>query len=205
MQKRLFLAISLPEDIKKRLFRFVEKEYKELPVKWVRQENFHVTLNFLGYIPDENISGICECIRGAVEDFQSFGLDFVKTEFGPDKETKRMIWTTGEKSEELTELKYQLDRALGFFVKEKREFSPHVTLGRIKREQWRKIFPRTTKNDNHLSAGRESEFVVRGRPEPNIEKDFKFSVSVDSVELYESKFEKGKRVYYVLESFALSA
>ena len=48
MQKRLFVAISLPEDIKKRLFRFVEKEYKNLPVKWVRQENFHLTLNFLG-------------------------------------------------------------------------------------------------------------------------------------------------------------
>ena len=86
----------------------------------------------------------------------------------------------GEKSEELSELKYQLDKALGFFVREKKEFRPHITLGRIRKEEWKKI-----------------------SPEPDIERDFVFSVPVSSIELFESKFEKGKRVYYILESFPL--
>jgi len=231
MQKRLFVAISLPEDVKKRLFRFVEKEYGDLPacpapqlrlhdsnrlsgriknqnrlwrgVKWVRWENFHLTLNFLGYVPDENILGVCEVIRNAVQDFQSFELEFVKIEPGPNNEIKKMIWVTGEKSDELSDLKYRLDKALGFHTGEKREFKPHITLGRIRKEKWRKILPRATKHYNHLSAGRQDKSVVRGEPEPNMERDFKFSISVNSIELYESKFEKGKRVYYVLESFPL--
>lgn len=181
MQKRLFVAISLLEDVKKRLFRFVEKEYGDLPVRWVRWENFHLTLNFLGYVPDENISDICEAIRNAVQNLQSFELEFVKIEPGPNSETKKMIWAAGKKSEELSNLKYQLDKVLGFHAREKREFRPHITLGRIRKEKWRKILP-----------------------EPEVEKDFKFSVPVSSIELYESKFEKGKRVYYILESFLLA-
>ncbi|PIU77955.1 MAG: RNA 2',3'-cyclic phosphodiesterase [Candidatus Moranbacteria bacterium CG_4_10_14_3_um_filter_44_15] len=231
MQKRLFVAIGLPEDVKKRLFRFVEKEYGDLPacpapqlrlhgsnrlsrrikdqnrlwcgVKWVRWENFHLTLIFLGYVSDENILGVCEVIQSAVQDFQSFELEFVKIEPGPTDEIKKMIWATGEKSDELSDLKYRLDKALGFHVGEKREFRPHITLGRIRKEKWRKILPRTTECYDHLSAGRQDKSVVRGKPEPEVERDFKFSVSVNSIELYESKFEKGKRVYYILESFLL--
>ena len=180
MQKRLFVAISLPEDIKKRLFRFVEKEYKDLPVKWSRQENLHVTLNFLGYILDENVLSICQSIQDIAEKIQSFELQFTGIEPGPSSERKKMIWTVGEKSEELSELKYQLDKALGFFVRGKRDFNPHINLGRIKKEKWRKILP-----------------------EPSVARSLKFSIPVSSIELFESKFEKGKRIYYILESFSL--
>ena len=180
MQKRLFMAISLPEDIKKRLFRFVEKEYKNLPVKWVRQENFHLTLNFLGYILDENVLNICKSVQEVAKNFQSFELQFTGAELGPNSDTKKMIWIAGEKSKELSELKYQLDKSLGFFVREKKNFRPHITLGRIRKEEWRKI-----------------------QPEPSVERNFRFSVPVSSVEIFESKFEKGKRVYYALESFSL--
>lgn len=180
MQKRLFVAINLPEDVKKRLFRIVEKEYGTLSVKWVRRENFHLTLNFLGYVPEENIPEICEEIRKAAGNSQSFELEFCKIEIGPDKERKKMIWASGEKCEELTELKYRLDKALGFHAREKREFRPHITLGRIERKKWDKI-----------------------SPEPEVEKNFVFSVPASSIELFESKFEKGKRVYYILESFSL--
>lgn len=180
MQKRLFVAISLPEDIKKRLFRFVEKEYKNLPVKWVRKENFHVTLNFLGYILDENTLNVCQSIQDVAQNFQSFDLKFLGAELGPNSKTKKMVWVAGEKNQELSEFKYQLDRALGFFAEEKKDFRPHITLGRIQKKEWKRI-----------------------SPPPEIEKNFEFSVPVSSVELFESKFEKGKRVYYVLESFPL--
>ena len=180
MQKRLFVAVTLPEDVKKRLFRIVEKEYMNLPVRWVRKENFHLTLNFLGYIPEEDIPEVCESVRVAVKNAQPFELEFRKIEVGPGGKIKKMVWATGEKSDELSELKHQMDKLLGFHARDKREYRPHITLGRIKRETWRKI-----------------------SPEPDIGKDFVFSVPVSSVELYESKFEKGKRIYYILESFEL--
>lgn len=180
MQKRLFVAVSLPEDIKKRLFRLVEKEYGNFPVKWGRKENFHLTLNFVGYVPEENIPGICDSIRQAAGKVKIFELEFEKTEIGPSAEISKMIWATGKICKDLPELKFELDKALGFHVREKKEFRPHITLGRIKRDQWKKI-----------------------SPAPKIERDFFFSVPVSSIELCESKFEKGKRVYYVLESFPL--
>ncbi|OGI27823.1 MAG: 2'-5' RNA ligase [Candidatus Moranbacteria bacterium RIFOXYB1_FULL_43_19] len=180
MQKRLFVAISLPEDIKKRLFRFVEKEYRNLPVKWVRKENFHITLNFLGYILDENVLDICHSIEALAQNFQSFDLKFLGAELGPNSKAKKMIWIRGEKNKELSEFKYQLDKALGFFTREKKDFRPHITLGRIQKKEWKIISPPL-----------------------KIEKNFEFSAPVSSIELFESKFEKGKRVYYVLESFSL--
>lgn len=180
MQKRLFVAINLPEDIKKRLFRFAEKECKNLPVKRVRPENCHVTLNFLGYVLDENILNVCRSVQDVTENYPSFELQFSGLELGPGGETKKFIWATGEKSEELSELKYRLDRTLGFLAKEKKGFTPHITLGRIKKGEWKKI-----------------------SPEPVLERSMKFSVPVSSVELFESRFEKGKRAYYILESFPL--
>lgn len=180
MQKRLFVAVTLPEDVKKRLFRIVEKEYVNLPVKWVRKENLHLTLNFLGYVSEENLPEICESVREAVKNMQPFELEFQKIEAGPGGKIKKMVWATGERSSELSELKHQMDKWLGFHAREKREYRPHITLGRIKREAWRKI-----------------------SPEPDVGKNFVFFVPVSSVELFESKFEKGKRIYYVLESFPL--
>ncbi len=180
MQKRLFVAINLPEDVKKRLFRFVGKECKNLPVKWSRRENLHLTLNFLGYIPEESILEICDTIREISENFPSFDLGFKKIEIGPDKERKKMIWISGEKNEDLSRLRHRLDRALGFHVGERKKFSPHITLGRIIKKEWDKI-----------------------RPQPDVDKSFMFSIPVISVDLFESKFEKGKRVYYTMESFGL--
>ncbi|MDD5489516.1 MAG: RNA 2',3'-cyclic phosphodiesterase [Candidatus Moranbacteria bacterium] len=174
------MAIRLPEDIKKRLFRFAEKEYGNLPVKRARQENLHLTLNFLGYILDENILNICESVQRVSENMNSFELQFTGAELGPGSEKKKMIWVVGEKNKELSELKHQLDKALGFFVKERKDFVPHITLGRIQKEKWKKI-----------------------HPEPVAERSLNFSVPVSSVEIFESRFEKGKRVYYILESFSL--
>lgn len=180
MQKRIFLAISLPEDVKKRLFRFVEKEFGDLPVKWTRKENLHLTLNFLGYVAEENIPGICEDARKAADNSQAFELLFEKTESGPRPDSPKMIWATGEKSDALAKLKFQLEKTLGFQAREKKDFRPHITLGRIVGAKWKKI-----------------------APEPEVERSFVFSVPVSSFEIFESKFEKGKREYFVLESFSL--
>jgi 2'-5' RNA ligase len=180
MQKRLFIGISAPNDIKKRIFRLIGKEYDNLPIRWVVQDNFHLTLNFLGYVQEEKIPEICEAIRSAAGGVPSFGLVFREIDFGPSRETKKMIWALGEKCKDLEDLKYRLDRNLGFVVREKKKFLPHINLGRVKKNDWKKL-----------------------SPEPEIGKSFNFSFTVSSVDLIESRFEKGKRIYYVMESFPL--
>lgn len=180
MQKRLFIGISIPDDIKKRIFKLIGKEYGNLPVKWAGQGNFHLTLNFLGYIQEEKIPEICEATRSATENIPSFELSFCEIGFGPNSEKKKMIWAIGADCHELENLKYALDKKLGFAARDKKRFLPHINLGRIKKTDWQNL-----------------------TPEPEVKKDFSFSFFASSVDLIESRFEKGKRIYYVIENFLL--
>jgi RNA 2',3'-cyclic 3'-phosphodiesterase len=180
MQKRLFLGISIPEDIKKRLFRIVQKDYWNLPVSVAVKENYHVTLVFFGYVQEEKIPEICRNIHAVTEEQEAFEINFLRVEAGPNEKSKRLIWATGEDNNSLTELKNNLDREFLISGRDRKIFVPHITLGRIKRGEWKKL-----------------------EKEPQIKKEFLFSVPVSSVELFESKFEKGKRIYYVMETFAL--
>jgi RNA 2',3'-cyclic 3'-phosphodiesterase len=180
MQKRLFIGISVPDDIKKRIFRLIGKEYENFPVKWVNQPNFHLTLNFLGYVQEEKITEICEVVQSVAGDIPSFELNFCETNFGPSPKIRKMIWAIGAENKDLENLKYGLDRMLGFIVREKKKFLPHINLGRIRKSDWQKL-----------------------SPEPDIGRSFNFSFTVCSVDLIESRFEKGKRVYYIMERFLL--
>lgn len=177
----MFLGVSIPEDVKKRLFRVVEREYRHVPVRWTAKENYHLTLNFFGYVQEEKIPEVCDQIRKAAVDREPFEINFIKIEAGPSEKSKRLVWATGEKNADLTKLKESLDEKLEIFGRERKGFTPHITLGRIKKNQWR-----------------------RGESEPDIVlRPIKFLIPVQSVELYESRFEKGKRIYFLLESFPL--
>ena len=54
MRRRVFIAINLPENIKKELSDYQFK-WLELPASWVKKENLHITLSFLGYLIDEEL------------------------------------------------------------------------------------------------------------------------------------------------------
>lgn len=180
MQRRIFVGISIPDDIKKRIFRVVEKEFGRLPVAWNAKENYHITLNFLGFTLEEKIPEICDEIREAVSEEKCFEVEFSRIEAGPSEKSKRLLWITGIENQELNSLKSNLDQSLVSEYMERRKFIPHITLGRIKK------------------GSRDAMQQVRG-----LRREINFSVPVNSVELYESKFEKGKRIYYLMESFSL--
>ncbi|MDP1845961.1 MAG: RNA 2',3'-cyclic phosphodiesterase [Candidatus Moranbacteria bacterium] len=181
MQRRIFVGISIPDDIKKRIFHFVEKELKKLPVAWSRKENYHITLNFLGFTLEEKIPELRDAIREATSKQKSFELEFFCVEAGPSEKSKRLMWITGKEDQELNTLKSRLDKSLGEVYKKRRKYIPHITLGRIKKG---------------------SRDVIQQDFE--LKREINFSVPVLSVELFESKYEKGKRIYYVLESFPLA-
>ncbi|MFA5871139.1 MAG: RNA 2',3'-cyclic phosphodiesterase [Parcubacteria group bacterium] len=181
MQRRLFIAISVPENIKKRVFRLIEREYENLPVRWVRPENFHLTLNFLGYVPEEKIPEICKSLEAVASDKPAFDIDFTEICVGPTEAVKKMIWVKGGQNNSLDALRYSLDRELHYSSREKNKFIPHLTFGRIKRTLWNKL-----------------------KPQPQIEREFKFLLPVSNVDLMESRYEKGKRTYYCLASFVLN-
>jgi 2'-5' RNA ligase len=185
MRHRIFIAINLPEEIKRELRDF-QSQWPELTIRWTKPENLHITLVFLGYLSDEDLLEVCSLTREVVQRNKSFSINLKKICYGPPKKMPpRMVWVEGGKSQELADLKNNLESSLlerVHFSKENRPFAPHITLGRIRRWEWKKIEPEE-------------------RPEVNEEIDLTFEVN--SIEVMESKLKRGGSEYTVLESTPL--
>ncbi len=182
---RIFIAINLPEEIKKELARFYDK-WPELPAKWISQDNLHITLEFLGDLTDVEIGDVCEIAKEVVKRHKPFSVVLNKVLYGPPKKNPpRMVWAEGEKTEELADLKEDFQECLVekiSFRPEGKGFVPHITLARISEWEFRK-------------------FDIEERPEINENIDLSFTV--ESVEVMESELKRGGPVYTILESHTL--
>lgn len=179
-RRRIFIAINLPEDIKKKLAGYKER-WPELPIRWTKPNNIHVTLVFLGYLRDEEFVETSKITKEVASRHSPFSVNLFKVCYGPtDKKPPRMVWAVGEKSEEFGALKEDLDKSLD--SSEKREFSPHITLGRIRKWEWRQIEP---------------------EERPEVDEEINLSFSVDSIEVMESVLKKTGPEYTILESHNL--
>lgn len=187
MQHRIFIAINLPEEIKRELEKF-QSQWPELPVRWTKPESLHITMVFLGYLSDQELSDVCKIAREVALRQKAFSLNLTKICYGPPKKMPpRMVWIEGEKLKELTNLQIDLEKSLTSsenvkFEPEKRSFSSHITLGRIKTWEFRSIDP---------------------EERPNVETDISLSFEVNSIEVMESDLKRGGPEYAVLESAPL--
>ena len=145
MQHRIFIAINLPENIKKTFLNYQAGLF-DFPIKWTKKENMHITLIFIGYVKDENIPKICEAVKQACAQHKSFKINLNEICYGPpQKLPPRMIWAKGETLKELINLKTDLEKSLikseiGF-IEDNKNFHTHITLGRIKAWEWKRIEP----------------------------------------------------------------
>ena len=73
-RRRIFIAINLPENIKKKLADYREK-WPDLPARWTKTDNIHITLVFLGYVSDEQIPEICKAAEETVSKYNSFDVN----------------------------------------------------------------------------------------------------------------------------------
>ena len=179
---RIFIAINLPQDIKKQLASYSEK-WKDLPAKWIAKDNLHITLEFLGYLTDEEVGEVCVIVKDVAQRHNIFSLNLNQIIYGPpEKMPPRMVWVEGDKSEELSALREDLENSLTEkvrFVPENRVFAPHITLARISAIEFRRIEPEE-------------------RPEVNEKIDLGFTA--ESIEVMESEMKRDGPVYTILES-----
>jgi len=127
MDMRVFLAIDLPDAIRRELERL--QEY--LPVgRPVPSENLHLTLSFLG----EQSEAVCEDAHGALSDVHAKPFDLRLAGLGTfGKNTPQVIYADVERCEELMELERKVTRKLrsAGVQFQKRRFRPHVTIARL--------------------------------------------------------------------------
>ena len=79
---RVFIAINLPEEIKRELALYAQK-WPELPAKWTSKDNLHITLEFLGALTDEEIGEVCVIVKEVAGRHESFSLNLNKILYGP--------------------------------------------------------------------------------------------------------------------------
>lgn len=137
---RLFIALELPQDVLATLAD-VQARLREdgagRAVKWVRPAGIHLTLKFLGDVPTGQTDNIIRGIEAAVIGHGPLTLEATGLGCFPHAGRPRVVWVglAGD-IERLRALQSAVERALGplGFPPEKRSFSPHLTLGRVRRD-----------------------------------------------------------------------
>jgi 2'-5' RNA ligase len=133
---RTFIAIELPENIKKQI------EQAQAPLKktdafvsWVKPGNIHVTLKFLGEVPEDKMEEVFAATGKALEGAREFTMSLKGMGGFPNLKRPRVIWIgAGSGQEELSGLARGIEQEMEEigFPREKRKFSAHFTIGRVK-------------------------------------------------------------------------
>ncbi|MBN1899021.1 MAG: RNA 2',3'-cyclic phosphodiesterase [Spirochaetes bacterium] len=134
---RCFIAIDLPERIKtiiSDMVMVVKKDFS-LPIRWVKEENYHITLKFLAEISQNRIDRIKSFMKDLERDRILFSMNIEEAGVFPPKGAPRVVWLGfKEATGNLIRIFKTLDGSLKRigFKPEKRDFKPHITLARIK-------------------------------------------------------------------------
>ena len=151
-------------------------------MKWVRPENIHLSLKFLGDVEDTREPELRDALqRAARTGPEPRPLTLQVTGFGvfPDYHRPHVVWAGVTPDPGLELLQHGVEQAfapLGFPT-EARAFRPHVTLGRATRD----ARPRDFKGLEEILTG----------------PDFDATVTVTEVDLMQSTLQSGGAVYQV--------
>ncbi len=129
---RLFVALDLPPEVVGALEKLLERLRPAARIAWSPAANLHITTKFIGWWPDERLGEVKAALagvprRGPVE-VAVRGLGFF-----PNTRSPRVFWC-GVEAPGLEVLAANTDRAAAALEieSEKRAFTPHLTLARIK-------------------------------------------------------------------------
>jgi len=135
MSKRIFLAVDIhPEPEMLELIDRVKDGLFTEYIKWVDENQFHITLKFFGDTDDKMIIKITEAARQVCNQKPPFSFEVTNPWYFRDRDQLRVVLMNTSRIEALFALQQQIEKAtivLGI-PKENRVFKPHLTLGRIK-------------------------------------------------------------------------
>ena len=133
MSFRAFIAVEVPVSVELEDFSKAVKD-TDAPLKIVPLANIHITLKFLGDIDEGLVPEIENVIKNAITDIQPFTMKLKGAGAFPNLNRISVIWAGMENADALGEIAEKIDsglKPLGF-EPERRKFSPHVTIARVK-------------------------------------------------------------------------
>lgn len=135
---RTFIAIEIPGDIRKRLADYINMLDRLCGnnVKWVKEDNLHFTVKFLGEIEQNDLETVNRCVAETIADIEPFTVGLSDVGFFPSSRNPRVVWIgTDGGEDELLGIYQNLESCLESegFDRDSKPFSPHLTIGRVKR------------------------------------------------------------------------
>lgn len=183
---RTFVAANLDSGLKAALARVQEQlKATRADVGWVRPENLHLTLKFLGQVEKDRLGAIGKAVAAVATGFGPVRLVFEGLGAFPRPRATRVVWIgLSHGAEALTELQTKVEAALDplGFPLEARPFTAHLTLGRVRSPAHREQLAR----------------ALTGAPAEVLGE-----MVLDRIELMKSDLSVGGARYSILQSFPL--
>jgi 2'-5' RNA ligase len=179
---RLFVALEIPCVVRDNLATLINDLRTAAPkARWVRPENIHVTLKFIGEVPPEKVADIRGALSG-VSSEHAAELSFHGLGFFPNAKRPSVLWAGIDASPNLQSLAGDIERSLEKIglPREQRPFVPHLTIARFQPPR----IPEQLHSAIAQSSGREFG-----------------SLLTDEFHLIESKLKPSGAEYTTLESF----
>ena len=189
---RTFIAVDIPPTILQSIRQKVEPLRKAIGdslIRWVPTTNFHLTLKFLGDVSPEKVDDLTHILRSEADSSQQFDMHINGLGSFPNSKRPRVLFIGIQAPAGLDSLQRGIESAtakLGY-KSESRDFSPHLTIGRVR--------------ENVTAAGHQK--IRKALDEIKI--DSLGIARVDSVHLYKSELKPGGSVYTKLFSAPLKS
>lgn len=132
---RAFVAVSPPLEVRRALLEAARGLPVAGEVRWVKPENVHLTLKFLGDVVEADLVRVTDTLQSVCERHDAFEVE--PSGFGafPSAKRARILWVgVGEGAGRLRALADDVERSLRSlgFEPERRPYWPHLTLGRAR-------------------------------------------------------------------------
>ena len=133
---RTFFAIELPAPTLKHIDKELDKLKLSIPqkIKWVTAGLMHITLIFIGDFNLDHQSSIQKDLQSRLSGYGEINLSFEKMRVFPNLKNPRVLWLGLDNHRQLIKLAQIINLITSNYgyPQEKRVFSPHLTLGRLR-------------------------------------------------------------------------
>ncbi|MGH2574419.1 MAG: RNA 2',3'-cyclic phosphodiesterase [Ignavibacteria bacterium] len=137
---RIFLSLNIDSSLTGKISEIqdeIKSELKEHSIKWENPEKFHLTLRFLDSVYEETIFQMINALNNLRFDFEKIIFQTNGINFFPNKRKPNVVFINlkefGDNTAKLTKA---IDEVLsGFGFQKDKDFVPHITIGRFKREK----------------------------------------------------------------------
>jgi RNA 2',3'-cyclic 3'-phosphodiesterase len=142
---RIFCAIELPEQIREQAtehIRILRGRFPHVSASWNRDGKLHLTLKFIGEIPQEQVDRVSLAAERASNNLDRFNLLVTGAGAFPEGGAAKVLWLgISDPSANLGVLQTRLEDecAQQGFIKERRSFHPHLTLARLRKPEGARV------------------------------------------------------------------